>query len=118
MSEMVQLNQELMIKLKDQEKEKSRHKSIPVPECPVCFEPLSRSPKIAQCVLGHLLCWNCKQRPELEECPSCRGPICGRAFGMENYLKTLFPTPGEFQFLADKAEQGAVVNVDESRIGG
>ena len=115
---MVQLNQKLMVKLEEQERERSRHNNIPVPECPVCFEPLSRSPKIAQCVLGHLLCWNCKQRPELEDCPSCRGPVCGRAFGMENYLKTLFPTPGEFQFLADKAGQGAVVNVDESRIGG
>jgi len=109
---------ELMIKLEEQEKEKTRHNNIPVPECPVCFEPLNKSPKIAQCVLGHLLCWNCKQRPELEDCPSCKGPICGRAFGMENYLKTLFPTPGEFQFLADKGGAGAVVNVDESRIGG
>ena len=99
-----------------EEKEKSR--AIPVPECPVCFEPLNKSPKIAQCVLGHLLCWNCKQRLELKDCPTCKGPVCGRAFGMENYLKTLFPTPGEFQFLADKAGPGAVVNVDESRIGG
>ena len=118
-SEMVQLNQELMIKLEEQKREKLKQNNIPAPECPVCFEPLSRSPRIAQCVLGHLLCWNCKQRPELEDCPSCRGPISGRAFGMENYLKTLFPPQGEFQFLADRAGQGAVVNVDdESRIGG
>ena len=118
MSDMMQLNRKLMIKLEKQEKEKSRHNNIPVPECPVCFEPLNKSPKIAQCVLGHLLCWNCKQRLELEDCPTCKGPVCGRAFGMENYLKTLFPTPGEFQFLADKARPGAVVIVVESRIDG
>ena len=117
-------NQETLTNLQLQNKKialklEEKSKDIPAPECPVCLEPLNKSPKIAQCVLGHLLCWNCKQRPELEDCPSCRGPICGRAFGMENYLKTLFPAQGEFQFLADRAGQGAVVNVDdESRIGG
>ena len=115
--EMKMSSLEANVFLQEMGSSKVNQRSLPVPECPACCEPLTMTPRIAQCVMGHLLCWNCKQRPEMADCPSCRMPICGRAFGMENYLKTLFPTPGEFQFLADKDGLAAAVNVEERRIG-
>ena len=65
-----------------------RNSMIPKPECPVCFEAMTPSTKIAQCITGHIVCWSCKAR--IEVCPSCKLSICGRAFGMENYIKILF----------------------------
>ena len=111
------LETKLFLQEMENNKADKRPQSIPMPECPVCCESL-RASRIAQCVFGHLLCWNCKQRPEMADCPSCKMPICGRAFGMENYLKTLFPTPGEYQFLAAKAGSVTAVDVEESKIGG
>ena len=66
-----------------------RHLLLPKPECPVCFEEMPPpSSRIAQCLSGHHICWSCKER--ITECPSCKLPVNGRAFGMENYLNTLF----------------------------
>ena len=60
------------------------------PPCPICFEEMSHETKIAQCINGHLLCWNCKEKMSKNDCPSCGQPVDGRAFGMESYLRTLF----------------------------
>ena len=66
---------------------------LPKPECPVCFEEMKPGTKIAQCLSGHLICWSCKDIISfhgVEQCPSCKLPVNGRAYGMENYIKTLF----------------------------
>ena len=59
------------------------------PQCPICFEEMSPNTKIAQCINGHLLCWSCKEKMEKKKCPSCGLPVNGRAFGLENYLRSL-----------------------------
>jgi len=65
--------------------------AIPCPECPVCFEEMKPPTRIAQCLAGHLICLQCKERPEVSSCPSCKQRFTGgRAIGMENYLSTLF----------------------------
>ena len=61
---------------------------IPKPECPVCFDEMTTETRIAQCLSGHYLCWGCKAN--IQECPSCKLPVDGRAIGMEQYIKTLF----------------------------
>ena len=63
------------------------------PPCPVCFEEMSYSTKIAQCINGHHICWGCKEKLEKNECPSCGLPVGGRAFGMETYLRSIFGVP-------------------------
>jgi len=60
------------------------------PPCPVCFEEMSHDTKIAQCLNGHHLCWECKEKLHKNNCPSCGLPVDGRAFGMESYLRSLF----------------------------
>ena len=60
------------------------------PTCPICFEEMSYDTKIAQCISGHFLCWSCKEKLERKKCPSCGQPVNGRAFGMENYLRSIF----------------------------
>ena len=49
-----------------------KSRTIPPPECRVS---LTQSAKIAKCISGHHLCWNCKQRPEMSDCPSSKMPI-------------------------------------------
>jgi hypothetical protein len=39
--------------------------AIPCPECPVCFEEMKPPTRIAQCMAGHLICLQCKERPEV-----------------------------------------------------
>jgi len=58
--------------------------------CPACFVVMSSHTKIAQCIFGHFLCWSCKEKMKDSDCSSCGQPVCGRAFGMETYLKCLF----------------------------
>ena len=60
------------------------------PRCPTCFEEMSSKSKIAQCISGHLLCWSCKERLGERNCAFCDQPVNGRAFGMENYLRSIF----------------------------
>ena len=64
--------------------------NIPKPGCLGCNKLFDVSSKIAQCNLGHLMCWECKERPENLRCPTCLQPITGRAYGMENFLSVLF----------------------------
>ena len=66
------------------------NRKITKPRCPICFEKMTASTKIAQCINGHHLCWGCKERLEKKVCPSCAKPVNGRAFGMESYLRTIF----------------------------
>ena len=60
------------------------------PRCMVCYEEMSSSTKIAQCISGHLLCGSCKERAGERDCSFCGQPVNGRAFGMETYLRTIF----------------------------
>ena len=41
-------------------------------ECPVCYELMEPPRRIFQCLNGHLICQNCKERPEIRICPVCR----------------------------------------------
>ena len=56
-------------------------------ECPVCCEELGAPRRIFQCSQGHPVCSSC--RPRLRHCPSCRGPVIGRAIGMEQLLQAV-----------------------------
>ena len=68
----------------------SKNNDVAKPECPICYGEITCETKIAQCISGHYLCWDCKRMLSDNQCPSCSLPVDGRAFGMENYLKTLF----------------------------
>ena len=68
----------------------NKNNNIAKPRCPICFDEMSPSTKIAQCISGHLLCWSCKEKMEDKECAFCEEPVNGRAFGMEAYLRTIF----------------------------
>ena len=41
-------------------------------DCPVCYEVMEPPRRIYQCLNGHLICQNCKERPEIRICPVCR----------------------------------------------
>ena len=63
--------------------------NIPKPECIGCNRKFDASSRIAQCNLGHLMCWDCKEMPGNLRCPTCLQPINGRAYGMEHFLSVL-----------------------------
>ena len=63
--------------------------SLPIPTCPVCYEPLKPPKRIFQCTNGHLVCDICKRQPQLRGCPTCRQPIMGRATAMEQLIADL-----------------------------
>ena len=65
-------------------------KKVKKPQCPICFEEMLGSTNIAQCNNGHLLCWSCKKKMKSNKCPSCRLPVDGRAFGIENLFEISF----------------------------
>eukprot|EP00092_Neocalanus_flemingeri_P020767 GFUD01022502.1.p1 GENE.GFUD01022502.1~~GFUD01022502.1.p1 ORF type:complete len:275 (+),score=61.61 GFUD01022502.1:51-827(+) len=67
----------------------SKKASLPGPECPICFEEMKPPTRIIQCRSGHLICQECKERPQVVICPTCKQEFTGRAIGMENYLKTI-----------------------------
>ena len=80
---------ELMMKKFAQSVESSGlNNNISRPLCPGCFTSFSPGSKIAQCHLGHLICWTC-WRPN-SQCLTCSHPVTGRAEGMETYLRELF----------------------------
>jgi len=64
--------------------------SLPCPECPICFNEMKPPTRIAQCSTGHLICHECRDRPEIINCPTCKMDFTGRAIGMEKYLNTIF----------------------------
>ena len=59
------------------------------PKCPSCHEDFNSSSKIAQCISGHLVCWNCNQKNNNKIC-LCGKPVNGRAHFMESYLRSIF----------------------------
>eukprot|EP00092_Neocalanus_flemingeri_P025015 GFUD01027127.1.p1 GENE.GFUD01027127.1~~GFUD01027127.1.p1 ORF type:complete len:265 (-),score=74.02 GFUD01027127.1:73-867(-) len=87
-SKMTQLNKNLTAKFKTLEVS-SKKSSLPGPECPICFEEMKPPTRIIQCRSGHLVCQECKERPQVVICPTCKQEFTGRAIGMENYLKTI-----------------------------
>jgi len=68
----------------------SKKSSLPCPECPICFEEMKPPTRIVQCWSGHLICQQCKVKPEIVSCPTCEQEFTGRAIGMETYLRALF----------------------------
>ena len=56
-------------------------------ECPVCLQEMTG--RIMQCEAGHLLCEDCRARPEVQSCPTCRAAFMGRATAVEQIVKTL-----------------------------
>jgi len=70
----------------------SRRTDLPsCPECPVCFSSLLGK-MIFQCVEGHSLCSQCKEKPQVKRCPTCRGKFVGRATNMEQLLEGVYGT--------------------------
>jgi len=61
----------------------------PCPECPVCLSSL-KGTRIYQCKQGHSLCHQCKNKPEVRSCPTCRGKLTGRATNMEHLLASIY----------------------------
>jgi len=59
-------------------------------ECPVCAEVMSPPAHIWQCGDGHILCQNCRNHPEVRNCPECRGKIVGRNLAMERVAERVF----------------------------
>eukprot|EP00092_Neocalanus_flemingeri_P083635 GFUD01104985.1.p1 GENE.GFUD01104985.1~~GFUD01104985.1.p1 ORF type:complete len:225 (-),score=46.01 GFUD01104985.1:168-752(-) len=54
------------------------------PDCPVCFEQFVPNSRMFQCGQGHLVCGDCHRT---EICPTCRGPMTGRAHAFEQFLR-------------------------------
>ena len=53
----------------------------------VCLDRIAPHSSIFQCGQGHLVCGGCKPRMRREICPTCNGPITGRAHAFEHYLR-------------------------------
>eukprot|EP00092_Neocalanus_flemingeri_P017550 GFUD01018988.1.p1 GENE.GFUD01018988.1~~GFUD01018988.1.p1 ORF type:complete len:253 (-),score=56.36 GFUD01018988.1:108-866(-) len=83
------LETNIMSKLEALENDARRKTRIACPECPVCFEEMKPPTKIVQCVSGHFICLQCRDRPEVTCCPLCKEKFTGRATGMEKYLRTI-----------------------------
>eukprot|EP00092_Neocalanus_flemingeri_P098701 GFUD01125865.1.p1 GENE.GFUD01125865.1~~GFUD01125865.1.p1 ORF type:complete len:103 (+),score=24.42 GFUD01125865.1:3-311(+) len=59
-------------------------------KCPICVEPMSPPVRIWQCAEGHILCENCKNHPDVRNCPACRGAFAGRNLAMERMAELVF----------------------------
>ena len=59
-------------------------------ECPICVEMMVPPVRIWQCGEGRILCENCKNHPEVRNCPACRGQILGRNLAMERMAVLVF----------------------------
>jgi len=57
--------------------------------CPICTDLMSPPTHIWQCGVGHILCQNCKNQPEVKTCPECRGQFTGRNLAMEKMARLL-----------------------------
>ena len=87
------------------------YNNIPKPKCVKCRSNLTSTSQIFQCPSGHLLCLICKDISGETKCPVCHEAI-SRATGLEGYLKILFPTTANFEFLSkDKLPQN-ISNVE------
>ena len=81
---------EMKTKMEELQINNNNNNKLKKPPCPICFEEMSNNTKIAQCINGHHMCWDCKKKMMKNDCPSCGQPVDGRAFGMESYLMSLF----------------------------
>lgn len=59
-------------------------------ECPVCMEEMKPPRRIWQCSDGHPLCENCKKKPEMNHCPTCRKYLVGRSTIAEKLARALY----------------------------
>ena len=53
----------------------------------VCYDQFQPDRAVFQCEGGHLVCSLC--RPQLRDCPVCRGDLVGRAITLEQFLTDL-----------------------------
>merc|ERR1711936_156732 len=60
-------------------------------ECPVCMEEMRPPKRIWQCSDGHPLCENCRKKPEMNNCPTCRKYLVGRSTIAEKLARALYP---------------------------
>ena len=59
---------------------KRNNNQVPRPDCARCHVVFDVTSKLGQCSSGHLVCWECEERPsENTRCPTCFQPITGRA---------------------------------------
>jgi len=61
--------------------------SIPIPECPVCYNNFNAQSHVYLCTEGHWVCGDCRDR--VQGCPMCRSAIVGRAHDFEKFLQSL-----------------------------
>ena len=54
----------------------------------VCFNQFGPGDELHQCYSGHIVCGDC--RPNLHQCPTCRGQMTGRATAFEQHLSGQF----------------------------
>lgn len=87
------------------------YSDIPKPKCVKCRSNLTSTSQIYQCPSGHLLCLICKDIFGATKCPVCHEPIT-RATGLESYLKILFPTTANFEFLSKNKLPHNISNVE------
>jgi len=59
-------------------------------ECPVCLEEMRPPRRIWQCSDGHPLCENCRKKPEMNTCPTCRKYLVGRSTIAEKLARALY----------------------------
>ena len=59
-------------------------------ECPVCLEEMVPPRRIWQCSDGHAICEDCRKRPEVKNCPTCRQTIVGRNTLAEKLAKSIY----------------------------
>ena len=59
-------------------------------KCPVCGTWMLPPSPIYQCKDGHVLCYKCKNLPDMKECPTCMAPIVGRNVLVENVAAFVF----------------------------
>ena len=87
------------------------YNNIPKPKCVECRSNLTSNSQIFQCPSAHLLCLICKDISGETKCPVCHEPI-SRATGLEGYLKILFPTTANFEFLSKDKLPHNISNVE------
>ena len=79
----------LINEVNDDDEEKSIKNIINRPQCLYCLGDFNVNTKIAQCINGHLICFQCKERSNTGKCGLCKEPMEGRAFSMERHIENL-----------------------------
>jgi len=58
-----------------------------IPECPICLQNFQADTRIFQCINGHVLCEECKNKLVRKVCPTCKLNVDGRAHYFEDFLR-------------------------------